>query len=196
MQIGCQIGCSKVSRGSYFNDIGDFCPGLAAACTSAAGVTAGSLQLGPHSLNIKFLVQIFSIPWLSHLRPSSLPSLRLFSLSDYFFLWDFHNHLFWILVLEDTFCDTGWKYSSPPWLLIESIVLGYFPNFTWLLSVVPQWDNSSVWSYLSISQSQGGALSSKHFAKVTQIWKQFELCPVSRGVTRVVSRVTEDAPAL
>ena len=196
MQIGCQIGCSKVARALILMILVTFVLNTLQRAPALQGSPQGRLQLGSHSLNIKFLVQIFSIPWLSHLRPPSPLLLRLFSLSDYFFLWDFHNHLFRILVSENTFCDTGWKYSSPLWLLIESIVLGYFPNFTWLLSVVPQWDNTSVWSYLFISQTQGGALSSKHFAVVTQIWKQFELCPVSRGVTRVVSRVTEDAPAL
>ena len=97
------------------------------------------------------------------------------ALCSILFRTDFHNHLFfWILtVSKDSFCDIGWKYSSPPWLLIESIVSGYFPNFTWLLSVEPQWDNTSV-LILSVylRQSQGGVVTTdEHFARV---WHKFE----------------------
>ena len=90
---------------------------------------------------------------------------------------DFHNHLFFriLTVSKDTFCDTGWKYSSPPWLLIESIVPGYFPNFTWLLSVEPQWDNTSVLDLICISPAIAGTgWSCAQRTSILPEWHKFE----------------------
>ena len=83
MQIGCQIGCSKVSRALILMILVTFVLNTLQRAPALQGSPQGRLQLGPHPLNIKFLVQIFSIPWLSHLRPPSAAALfavRLFFL--------------------------------------------------------------------------------------------------------------------
>ena len=83
MQIGCQIGCSKVSRALILMILVTFVLNTLQRAPALQGSPQGRLQLGPHWLNIKFLVQIFSIPWLSHLRPPSAAALfavRLFFL--------------------------------------------------------------------------------------------------------------------
>ena len=155
------------------------------------GSLKGRLQLGPHSPNIKFLVQIFSIPWLSHLRP---PSAALFAVRLFFFVgfsqlfvsnFSLGRHFLWhwMKIFLSTM-TANWIHCA-----------GIFPKF-YLTFECRATMRQYLSLILSVYLSQGGALSSnssKHFAKVTQIWKQFELCPVSRGVTRVVSRVTEDA---
>ena len=117
----------------------------------------GSLQGSPAAQPTLVQYQIFGPNIFYPLIISPSLPRRLFSHCPILFLVGIFTIIcFVFLVPKDTFCDTWWKYASPPWLLIESIVPGYFPNFTWLLSVGPQWDNSSpsdlIWLSPAITQ--------------------------------------------
>ena len=127
-----------------------FVPDTAACSTGPAA--PGSLQ-GSHPASTaavqyqNFCSEYFlSLDYLSYLT-SATAHLSVW----FFFSRSFSQSFVSDFRLLTVSCDTGWKYSSPLWLLIDSIVLGYFPNFTWLLSVAHKETMPQSWSYLSIS---------------------------------------------
>ncbi len=184
------------SRGSHFNDIGDFCP--AAACT-AWGYCRGHSCSSAHTRSISnFWPNIFYPLIISPSPPAWRGSLLC---PEILFHWDFHNHLFWILSLERHFLWHWMKIFLPGMTANWIHCAGMFPKFYLTfecLATMRQWLGPR--SYLTISGNHWDRVElipQRAFCqRVTQIWKQFELCPVSRSVTIVVSRVTEDAPAL
>ena len=190
----------KSLSGSYFNDIGDFCPEHTAACTGTAGVTAGSPAAWPTLAQYQIFGQNIFYPLIIS-PPPSFAAAALFAVR-LFFLVGFSQSFVSNFSLGRQFLWHWMKIFLPTMTANWIHCAGMFPKFYLTFecrATMRQYLSLILSVFLFISQSQGGALSSnssKHFARVTQIWKQFELCPVSRGVTRVVSRVTEDAPAL
>lgn len=74
----------KSLSGSYFNDIGDFCPEHTAACTGTAGVTAGSPAAWPTLAQYQIFGQNIFYPLIISPPPSfaaaALFAVRLFFL--------------------------------------------------------------------------------------------------------------------